>query len=81
MRGPLMLDGGGNMKEHDQTSDSAIVDEVRTRRSEIRRRFGDDLVEYGKHLMDMQEAYRDRLVSQVAVVPGRPKAAGPPPGK
>ena len=66
------------MKKHDEESDSPIVDEVRARRSEIGRRFGDDLVKYGKHLMEMQEAYRTRLVSQVAVVPGRPRPAEPP---
>ena len=36
------------------------------------------LVEYGKHLMDIQEAYRARLVSQIAVVPVRPRPAEPP---
>jgi hypothetical protein len=63
------------MKDRTHKGDSPIVDEVRERRSEISRRFGDDLNEYGKHLMEMQEKYRARLVSQVAVVPGREKPA------
>ena len=66
------------MTDRAQKSDSPIVDEVRERRSEISRRYGDDLVEYGKHLMDIQEAYRARLVSQIAVVPVRPRPAEPP---
>ena len=75
------------MKDPDQKSDrpdrsdSPIVDEVRARRSEISRRFGDDLMEYGKHLLHMQEAYRARLVSQIAVVPGRPPPAERAPPK
>lgn len=50
-------------------SDSLIVEDVRRRRSEISARFGDDLELYGKHLMELQKTYRDRLVGQIAVVP------------
>ncbi len=52
-------------------SDSPIVDEVRQRRSTISSRFDDDLDRYAAHLIELQERYRDRLVSQVTVVPER----------
>ena len=51
------------------TSDGPIVEDVRRRRSEISSRFGDDLEQYGKHLIELQRTYRDRLVGQIAVVP------------
>jgi hypothetical protein len=54
-------------------SDGPIVDEVRRRRSEISARFGDDLDRYVDHLLELQEQYRDRLVSQITVVPAEPK--------
>jgi hypothetical protein len=56
-------------------SDSPIVDEVRLRREEISRRFGDDVDRYGAHILDLQLSYKDRLVSQLTVVPARAKAA------
>lgn len=55
-------------------SDSPIVDEVRLRREEISRRFGDDVERYGAHILELQVGYKDRLVSQVTVVPARAKA-------
>lgn len=54
------------------SSDGPIVDEVRQRRTEISARYGDDLDRYGQHLRELQGQYRDRLVSQVTVVPARP---------
>lgn len=59
------------------TSDSPIVEEVRRRRAEISREFGDDLDRYGEHIRELQEQYRDRLVSQVTVVPAQPRHSTP----
>lgn len=56
------------------TSDGPIVDEVRRRRAEISAEFGDELDRYGQHILELQEQYRDRLVNQIAVVPGAPRA-------
>jgi hypothetical protein len=54
--------------------DSPIVDEVRQRRMEISKQFDHDLERYVKHLMQYQERFRDRLVSQITVVaPGAPR--------
>jgi len=50
------------------SSDSPIVDEVRRRRHEISARFGHDLRAYAKHLKEVEEKYRDRVVSQITVV-------------
>ena len=59
------------------SSDGPIVDEVRRRRAEISARYGDDLDRYGQHLREIQGQYRDRLVSQVTVVPARPSRPAP----
>jgi hypothetical protein len=58
------------------TSDGPIVDEVRRFRTEISARFGDDLRRYGEYLRKQQEQYRDRLVSQITVVPARDARTG-----
>lgn len=50
-------------------SDSPIVDEVRRRRGELSKRFDDDLEAFGKHRMEYQQKFQDRLVSQITVVP------------
>jgi hypothetical protein len=50
-------------------SDSPVVDEVRRRRGELSRRFDDDLEAFGRHLMEYQRRFQDRLVSQITVVP------------
>ncbi len=55
------------------SADSSIVDEVRKRRHEISERFGHDLEAYARHLKEIEEQYRDRVVSQVTVVPPRPQ--------
>ena len=59
-------------------SDSPIVDEVRRRRHEISARFGHDLKVYAKHLKEIEEKYRSRVVSQVTVVAPRPDAKPKP---
>ena len=50
-------------------SESPIVEEVRRRAQEISERFGHDLQAYARHLKEIEEKYRDRVVSQVTVVP------------
>ena len=57
------------------TSDSEIVEEVRKRRREISERHGHDLKTYAKHLKEIEQAHRGRLVSQITVVP--PKSGDP----
>jgi hypothetical protein len=57
-------------------SDGPIVDEVRRRREEISRRFGDDLDRYGEHLQKLQEQYRDRLVNQITIVRASESSSG-----
>jgi hypothetical protein len=52
-------------------ANSEIVSEVRKRRDEISARFGHDLKKYGRHLLEAQGHYQDRVVSQVTVVPPR----------
>ena len=59
------------------TSDSPIVEEVRQRRHRISERFGHDLQAYYRHLKELEEKYRDRVVSQITVVP--PKDRPPTP--
>ena len=59
------------------TSDSPIVEEVRQRRHQISERFGHDLQAYYRHLKELEEKYRDRVVSQITVVP--PKDSPPTP--
>jgi hypothetical protein len=51
------------------TSDSPIVEEVRQRRHQISERFGHDLQAYYRHLKELEEKYRNRMVSQITVVP------------
>lgn len=51
------------------TSDSPIVEEVRNRRHEISERFGHDLKAYYRHLKELEKKYRDRVVSQITVIP------------
>jgi hypothetical protein len=54
--------------------DGPIVDEVRERRMEISEQFDHDLERYIKHLIEYQEQFRERLVSQITVVaPGTPR--------
>ena len=55
------------------SSDSPIVEEVRKRRHEISERYGHDLQAYAKHLREIEDQYRDRVVSQVTVIAQRPK--------
>ncbi len=57
------------------SSDGPIVEEVRRRRCEISSRFDDDIDLYGKHIQELQQKYRHRLVSQITVVPARPQVA------
>ncbi|MEK7732010.1 MAG: hypothetical protein AAB363_09160 [Planctomycetota bacterium] len=59
------------------SSDSPIVEEVRQRRHEISERFGHDLKAYYRHLKELEEKYRDRVVSQITVV--QPKDRPPTP--
>jgi hypothetical protein len=54
------------------STDGPIVDEVRRRRTEISARFDDDLERYCQHLLEVQEKLKDRLVSQITVVPKEP---------
>jgi hypothetical protein len=51
------------------STDSPIVDEVRKRRHQISERFGHDLQAYARHLKEIEDKYRSRVVSQVTVVP------------
>lgn len=55
------------------TEDGEIVGEVRKRAMEISARYGHDLRRYFKHVQEVQEQYKDRLVSQITVVPVRPR--------
>lgn len=54
--------------------DSEIVEEVRRRRRQLSAQFGHDLKAYARHLREIEEKYRSRVVDQVTVVPG-PKRA------
>ncbi len=49
-------------------ADSPIVEEVRQRAYELSARYGHDLHKYYAHLLEVQEQYRDRVVSQLRVV-------------
>lgn len=51
-------------------ADTAIVEEVRSRRRQISERFAHDLRAYTRHLREIQEKFRDRhpIVNQVTVV-------------
>ena len=53
-------------------TDSPIIDEVRQRAHEISVRYGHDLQAYARHLKEIEDQYRSRMVSQVTVVPPRP---------
>ena len=55
------------------STDSPIVEEVRERRRQISEQYDHDLDTYFKHLREIQEQYRDRLVDQVTVVRSPPK--------
>jgi hypothetical protein len=57
-------------------SDGPIVDDVRRRRVEISSRFEDDLDRYFEHIRELQEQHPDRLVNQISIVRGQPRAAG-----
>jgi hypothetical protein len=57
------------MKSDKMKTDSPIVAEVRQRRSEISKRFGDDVHKLFRHLCQRQSRYSNRLVGQVTVVP------------
>ena len=52
-------------------ADSPIVEEVRERARRISQRFGDDLKAYVRHLKEIEEKHRSRVVSQVTVVAAR----------
>jgi hypothetical protein len=51
--------------------DSSIVEEVRRRRHELSERYGHDLRAYVRHLKEIEDQYRERVVSQVTVVAPR----------
>ena len=53
-------------------TNSPIVDEVRKRAHEISERYGHDLRAYARHLKEIEDKYRSRVVSQVTVVPVSP---------
>ena len=53
------------------SADSPIVEEVRERARQISERFGDDLQAYARHLKEIEDKHRSRVVSQVTVVPPR----------
>ncbi len=54
------------------STDSPIVEEVRERRRQISAQYDHDLDKYFKHLCEIQEQYRDRLVDQITVVRSTP---------
>jgi len=60
------------------TTDGPIVDEVRERARQISERFGHDLKAYARHLREIAEQNRDRVVNQITVV-ASPRPSGPPP--
>ena len=60
------------------TSDSPIVEEVRQRRHEISARFGHDLGAYARHLKEIEDQYRARVVSQITVVASPPETKAKP---
>ena len=59
------------------TIESAIVAEVRRRRSELSQAYGHDLTKYGEHLRTLQSEHAGRLVSQVTIVPSDPTTRKP----
>ena len=50
------------------TTDSTIVEEVRRRSLEISKHFNDDLRAYARHLREIEDQHRTRVVNQVTVV-------------
>ncbi|NOT01137.1 MAG: hypothetical protein HOP29_10965 [Phycisphaerales bacterium] len=52
--------------------DGPIVAEVRERRHSISEQFRHDLAAYAKHLKEIEDRYRSRVVSQLTVVAERP---------
>ena len=56
------------------SSDSPIVEEVRRRRMEMSAEFDHDLKKFCAHLRQLQDKHKDRLVSQVTVVPSPQEA-------
>lgn len=54
------------------SADGPIVAEVRERRHQISNQHEHDLDKYFKHLCEVQERYRDRLVDQITVVRSTP---------
>lgn len=60
------------------TGDSPLVEEVRQRAFELSARYDHDLNKYYQHLLEVQEQYRDRLVSQLRVVPEAPAPSATP---
>ncbi len=54
------------------SADSPIVEEVRERRRQISAQYDHDLDKYFKHLSEIQERFRDRLVDQITVVRSTP---------
>ena len=49
-------------------ADSPIVEEVRRRRGEISKQFGDDVRAYGRYLRQQEQKHPERVVSQITVV-------------
>ena len=49
-------------------ADSPIVEEVRRRRGEISKQFGDDIQAYGRYLRQEEKKHAARIVQQVTVV-------------
>ena len=58
--------------------DSSIVQEVRKRRHQISERFGHDLQAYARHLREIEDRYRSRVVNQVTVVVSPSRPSTPP---
>ncbi|MEK7732008.1 MAG: hypothetical protein AAB363_09150 [Planctomycetota bacterium] len=56
-------------------TDSPIVDEVRKRAQEISERYGHDLRAYARHLKEIEDRYRSRVVNQITVVAAREPAS------
>lgn len=52
--------------------ESILIDEVRQRAFKISEKFGHDLKAYARHLKEIEEANRSRVVSQITVVAPKP---------
>lgn len=59
------------------STDSPIVQEVRERRHQISERFGHDLQAYYRHLKEIEQKHRNRVVSQITVVPPKDRPQKP----